>query len=208
MRKFLAVSTAAGAVALPTVVVVAPPSAVGQATEREEALPFCSTYVLTAEQITAGVTSRVDCYATLAESRVAVGLSPDESTEAELSAARAVTGEAKSQGAADRADGLAVAASSGNLAWARHYDYVGGGASFTVSGPATGCDGSGISFAAGDPWNDRISSTRHYLCGKVKHWTDGGFGGNLDITVGLLNQLLGLGGLLDNQATSMRYFPS
>jgi len=56
---------------------------------------------------------------------------------------------------------------------ARHFwSPNGSGSYFDVLG--TTCGGGGISFAAGDPWNDNIRSTEHRLCGTVKYWEHAG----------------------------------
>lgn len=59
---------------------------------------------------------------------------------------------------------------------ARHFWSANGtGSFFDVFG--VDCNGGGISFAAGDPWNDNIRSTEHRICGTVKYWEHAGNSG-------------------------------
>lgn len=77
-----------------------------------------------------------------------------------------VTSVIECEPASEATEGLASRMST---VLARHYwSPNASGSYFDVFG--TVCNGGGISFAAGDPWNDNIRSTEHRACGTVKYW--------------------------------------
>jgi hypothetical protein len=62
-----------------------------------------------------------------------------------------------------------------------HYDAANGTGSY-LAVLGTVCDGGGISIAPGDPWNDKISSTRHQTCNTIKHFEHPDFSGATETT--------------------------
>jgi hypothetical protein len=144
----------------------------------------CATRQLMLEQLRAGARSQVRCFPTFREAMASLDVRvPTDATLAEQQA---------------------VAMQSSSILAVHHDGANGSGDSFSVGG--TSCDGGGISLAAGDPWNDRISSTRHRLCTKVKHWVDAGYTGSSQLTEGSDGTLMNLNGTLSNAVTSIRYW--
>lgn len=85
-----------------------------------------------------------------------------------------------------------------------HYDGASGsGSPLAVAG--TSCDGGGTHFEPTDWWNNRISSTRHKLCSKVKHLTEDDYTGNTYTTEGGDGVVRNLNATLDNAASSIVY---
>lgn len=83
-----------------------------------------------------------------------------------------------------------------------HYDgSSGSGAQLAVGGSCSG----GISFAPSDPWDDRISSTGHRVCGTIKHYTNRDYTGGPQVTEGGLGVVLNLGAWVSNQVSSVVY---
>ena len=144
------------------------------------ATPFCSTRALSPQQLQDGVKSTIKCYAALTESFDAIGVHMASATSSQL----AVTNDA-------------------SVLLAYHYDATNGsGTSFAVSGA---CDGGGLSMAAGDPWNDRISSTRHYACSRIKHFADANFSGTAEWTNNSSGNASNLG-VISDAVSSIRYY--
>ena len=151
---------AAIAAALPLVA----PAVAGAATvPTEPAATYCSTTELTPDQIAAGEHSTITCYTSLDSSLRAVGIDTPKGASLE---------------------GLATTmAASGSGVAAIHYKNASGAGEYlTVAGD--GCDGGGLSFEAGESWNDSIVATRHRLCSQVKHYSDANYGGTIQTTVG------------------------
>lgn len=96
--------------------------------------PHCSTMRLTSAQLKAGVTSTVRCFASMDEALVAIGVAP---ISADVATSSVVNG----------------------LVGIHFKGFQGTGESLAIGGD--NCDGGGISFANGDPWNDAIRSTEH-----------------------------------------------
>ncbi|MGZ4681039.1 MAG: hypothetical protein ACXWCM_14425 [Acidimicrobiales bacterium] len=146
--------------------------------------PYCSTQELTPEQMAAGEISHVTCFGTLSESLQAVGIdAPKGATTQSLLSENVVT-----------ATGVAAV----------HYKSANGtGEYLSVAGD--GCDGGGLSFAAGDSWNDTILSTRHRLCSQVKHYSDADYGGNVQTTDGSNGTLVQMNSQLARQVSSIKY---
>lgn len=85
---------------------------------------------------------------------------------------------------------------------ATHYDNVDGiGPALTVTGQC----GQSISFGAGDPWNNTIGSTRHHVCGNIKHFDNANLTGDSLLTTGLFNFLWGSLGTMQNRTSSVGY---
>jgi hypothetical protein len=85
-----------------------------------------------------------------------------------------------------------------------HYDSAQGtGSALSVVGSA--CDGGGVAFPNGDPWNDLISATRHQACSRVKHWANADFSGTSELTQGGSSSLQALSAT-NNQVSSIRYY--
>ena len=68
-----------------------------------------------------------------------------------------------------------------------------------------GCDGGGLSFSAGDNWNDTILATRHRLCSQVKHYSDADYRGEVQTTNGGNGTLNMMNGSLTRQVSSIKY---
>ena len=151
---------------------------------RRRATRSSSTQELTADQIKAGETSQITCFTTLQASLQAVGVDAPKGTTI---------------------DGLMAtnaAAPAGVLAV--HYKSTNGvGEYLSVAGDS--CDGGGISFEAGDSWNDAIMSTRHRLCSQVKHYSDAGYSGDVQTTNGANGVLVLMTSTLSRQVSSIRY---
>jgi hypothetical protein len=179
-RRFTATAAAVGAVALPIA-----SSQTAEAAPTPVEKPHCSTRALTAAQIDRGERSTVACFPTFVESMAALGVTvPANATPRDLRI-------------------QSVAALSGVLAI--HYDgFSASGSSLSVGG--TDCGGGGISLPAGDSWNDRISSTKHQLCGRVKHWTDANYSGTSQLTEGGFNVARDMNSSLHDNVTSIRYY--
>jgi hypothetical protein len=145
--------------------------------------PYCSTQELTPDQMAAGEISRITCFSTLAASLQAVGIAAPKgaSVESLMASATATSGVA-----------------------AIHYKSLNGtGEYLSVAGD--GCDGGGLSFAAGDNWNDAILSTRHRLCSQVKHYSEADYGGNIQTTNGANGMLVPMNSSLARQVSAIRY---
>lgn len=84
-----------------------------------------------------------------------------------------------------------------------HYDGLSGAGDYLT---VTGSCGSSISFGAGDPWNNVISSTQHRACGVIKHFDTANMGGDTLVTTGALGMLLSLLGM-SNRTSSVSYAP-
>ena len=148
--------------------------------------PYCSTHELTPEQLAAGETSEITCYTSLSDSLRAVGV------------------DAPKGAGVDSLVGTQVAASG--IA-AVHYKASGGtGEYLSVAGD--GCDGGGISFSAGESWNDAIASTRHRLCSQVKHYSDNDYTGSIQTTNGGNGALVPMNSALSRQVSAIRYLGS
>jgi hypothetical protein len=176
------------AAAVPAVFVAqAPPAAAAPSAEPATDPPvtgdgFCSTTMLTPEEIEQGRTSTVTCYPTFEESLEGVGLEP-------ISEARALT----MSDAQLNADGIL----------AIHYDGPGGmGEPLTVRG--SDCGGGGVIFEAGTPWNDRVRSTAPRGCSQIKHWTEPNYTGTVELVGGL--PIGSLSPSLAGRVSSMRYW--
>jgi hypothetical protein len=155
-------------------------------TARAEPPPaaHCVTQTLPTEQIRRGGTSPTECFSTFDEALASIGVAPERR--------RSVT---------PASAGIALAASG---IVAVHYEHTGAaGETLTVFGE---CNGSGINMGPGDPWNDRISSTRHQLCGTVKHFADWGATGDYYITTGVWGAIRNMNGLLNDRSSSIFYF--
>lgn len=83
---------------------------------------------------------------------------------------------------------------------ARHYDSTGAsGAHLQV----TGSCGQQVVLTSSQ-WNNRISSTRHYACGTVKHYT-GIMAGSVQMTQGPSGWWENMNGTLNNNVSSLAY---
>lgn len=173
----LGVTSAVGA--SPPLAQAAEPSSTEQPAEPGR---HCNTRALTLEEIAAGATSTVDCYATLDQARAA----------------------ALGDGSAGKSTSYAATASS-DVVLAEHYvNANGGGSSLTVWG--SGCTGLGVSFASSDPWNDVISSTRHRACGNVKHFEHSTYSGSTQTTTGAFGQVANLNSTMNDKTSSIKYY--
>lgn len=145
---------------------------------------YCSTQELTPEQMAAGEISHVTCFGTLSESLQAVGIEAPRGAGAEsLLSANVIT-----------TTGVAAV----------HYKSTNGSGEY-LSVAGDGCDGGGLSFAAGDSWNDAILSTRHRLCSQVKHFSDADYSGNIQTTNGINGTLVQMNSQLARQVSSIKY---
>lgn len=141
----------------------------------------CVTRALTLDEIAAGATSKVDCYATLDEARAAA------------------------LGSGSDATASSYAAASSDVVLAEHFvNANGGGSSLTVWG--SGCTGLGVSFASSDPWNDIISSTRHRACGNVKHFEHASYSGATQTTTGTFGQVVNLNSTMNDKTSAIKYY--
>ncbi len=146
--------------------------------------PYCSTQELTPDQMAAGETSQITCFGTLEASLTAVGIdAPQGATVEGLMSTEAAS-----------ASGVAAV----------HYKTTNGSGEY-LSVAGDGCDGGGLSFAAGDSWNDTIMATRHRLCSQVKHFSDADYGGNVQTTNGINGTLNMMNGSLTRQVSSIKY---
>lgn len=85
---------------------------------------------------------------------------------------------------------------------ATHYlDANGLGASLTVYGSS--CDGGGVNLSG--PYDDAISSTRHLLCGRIKHFAEPNAGGDHQITTG---GLVNMNANMNDRTSSIYYYAS
>jgi hypothetical protein len=161
----------------------AAPVAVAQPALADSSGSHCSTRALSPTQLDAGELSEIRCFATFAESLAAIGV--------------------EAPAGLSPADAEGVAALSAVLAV--HYDgNFGTGASLAIGG--SDCNGGGISFSAGDPWNDVISSTEHRLCGRVKHWVDANYSGSYQNTQGGYGAVVNMNATLTNKVSSIKYY--
>ena len=178
----LAALAAAIPLMAPTIAGAAPLSSAPSA-EPSASQPYCSTQELTPEQMAAGETSQITCYSSLDASLRAVGIA-------------APTGAT--------ADSMMTAGTSASGVAAVHYKNSNGtGEYLSVAGD--GCDGGGLSFTAGDNWNDAILATRHRLCSQVKHYSDADYSGNIQTTNGPNGMLVQMNSALARQVSSIRY---
>lgn len=144
---------------------------------------FCSTRMLSPAELEAGVRSVITCYDDFAQSLNAVGI----------------------KGVSPTARPDTVSTNDGSGLVAVHYDgYNGTGSSLSVGGST--CEGGGISFGAGDWWNDRISSTRHQSCSQIKHWTDADYQGATQLTNAGSGGLANLNATLNDAVSSIKYY--
>jgi uncharacterized protein affecting Mg2+/Co2+ transport len=90
---------------------------------------------------------------------------------------------------------------------ARHYDLTNAtGAVLDVTG--TTCTGAQVSFLSTDPWNNRITSTEHTVCGYAKHWSNSNYTGSNELTGnGTGGYVQNLGATLNNATSSIDYAP-
>jgi len=156
-----------------------------------DATPYCSTVELSAEQLKAGVTSDVKCFATMAESLAAIG----------------VTDVAVSDGLnEDLRDGGGAQTNSivTGLVGIHYQSYGSIGTSLAIGGDD--CNGGGINFANGDPWNDTIRSTRHEGCSKIKYWVDVNQGGAYQVTTGGVAAPRDMNATLADNVSSIAYY--
>lgn len=178
----LAALAAAIPLMAPAVAGAAPPPTPSTATEASQ--PYCSTQELSPAQIAAGETSVITCYGTLEASLQSVGIEvPKGATAAGLMAAESVS-----------ASGVAAV----------HYKSTNGAGEY-LSVAGDGCDGGGLSFTAGDNWNDTIMATRHRLCSQVKHYSDADYRGEVQTTNGGNGALNMMNGSLTRQVSSIKY---
>lgn len=99
---------------------------------------------------------------------------------------------------------VATMATSDEYKLATHYSGPSGfGTMLSVYG--TNCNGGGVSFGAGDPWDDRIVSTRHYLCGTIKHFEHSDYSGIEETTTGTWGSVHNLGQDLYQETSAIEY---
>ncbi|MBI2703899.1 MAG: hypothetical protein HYX32_01210 [Actinobacteria bacterium] len=147
---------------------------------------YCTTRLLSPAELDQGVKSVVNCSESFTDAmaRAGVRMDPNSTPDAVF------------------VDGVQTRDASGWVAV--HYDPYGGSAQgLYVLG--TTCEGGGISFNAGDYWNDKISSTRHQSCGTIKHWDANNYTGPAEITTGGSGNLSNLGPMSD-RVSSIRYY--
>jgi hypothetical protein len=178
------------AAAVPVVLTIQAPPVAAETTppDRRDADPpgdegsFCSTVMLTPEELDAGVISTVNCYPTMDESLRAIGV--------DVPAAEVLR--AAQSDVALNADVVAI-----------HYDDK--GEAMSVGGST--CGGGGVSFGVGHAWNDRIYSTQPKHCSSIKHWVDANYGGvSQAVTPSRQDEILGLNGTLARNVSSIRYY--
>jgi hypothetical protein len=146
--------------------------------------PYCSTRLLNPEEMQAGAHSIVTCYSTLTASLQAVGV--------DLPPAQAATVLAQTSG--DVSGLVAV-----------HYKMNSGAGEYLAIAGTT-CNGGGVSFNAGDAWNDVITATRHQACSQVKHWSDANYSGAEETTNGGSGSIAALRTAVAGQVSSIKYF--
>jgi hypothetical protein len=176
-----------GLAALAATLPLVAPAAAGASTTSDQISvfqPYCSTHELTADQLAAGETAQIECFSTLSASLRAVGIeAPADTTVEGL---------------------MASGAASGSGVAAIHYKSASGtGEYLSVAGD--GCDGGGLSFTAGDNWNDAIMATRHRLCSQIKHYSDAGYSGAIQTTNGGNGAMVALSSPVARQVSSIRY---
>jgi hypothetical protein len=92
---------------------------------------------------------------------------------------------------------------AGDKLLAVHWDDLGGaGADLYVWG--NDCNGGGVSFGSGHAWDNRISSTEHGICSKIKHFRDAPNTIPSWVTDG--PGVRDLMGSTNNQTSAIRYF--
>ena len=180
-RKLVHAGAVTAFVALPLASIVGTAHAASGAAADGPQDTYCSTQLLTPAQMNAGVHSVVTCYSTLAASLTAVGVSTN------------VTASDLMQTSGDISGLVAV-----------HYKMSNGtGQYLAIAG--TNCNGGGVSFNGGDPWNDVITATRHQGCSQVKHWSDANFSGSEETTNGGSGSIVALRAVA-GQVSSIKYF--
>jgi hypothetical protein len=164
--------------ALVAVPIAAPPVAAAPQGDANK----CVATTLSFDEIQRGETSDVECYRTFNEMLAARGLAPADGHGVDVDEAATLFG------------------LGGAVAW--HHEHGGGGGSYlTVNGS---CDGGGIVLPSA--WNDRISSTAHGLCGKIKHFSEANATGDYQITYGSDGQTVNLNGQLNDRVSSIFYY--
>lgn len=182
-RKLVHAGAVTAFVAIPLASFVSTAHAAPPETASEPENTYCSTNLLTPAEMQAGVTSVIHCYPTFDASLGAVG----------VRAPAGVTASAAME-TADVSGLVAI-----------HYKMNNGiGQYLAIAG--TTCNGGGISFNAGDPWNDVITSTRHQSCSQVKHWSDANFSGAEETTNGGSGTIVTLRSVVAGQVSSIKYF--
>lgn len=174
----------AGAVAalVMTPIVAAAPAVAVESTESTKST-HCVVETRPMAELERGVPTEARCYPTVTE----------------LLRANGLAGAAEGAVSIDEAQRRFAAA--GYLAY-HHVDANAGGISLAVSGS---CDGSGIaSLPAG--FNDQISSTRHLLCGRIKHFADANAAGDHQITSAGYNAVVNMNGQLNDRVSSTYYY--
>ncbi len=143
-----------------------------------ELRPHCATRMLTPSELDEGKMSSILCFST------------------RQLATRSLDGHV--------ADSVRRADTSGLVAI--HYDSSGGsGTSLSIAG--TDCNGGGINLDAADPWNDLISSTRHQLCSKIKHFETYNAGpGASQLTENGSGWSANLNSSVSNKVSAIRYY--
>lgn len=173
-----------GLSAVAAAVAVAPSAVARPPVDADAGAQHCTTRLLTLAELRAGVRSEVTCADTFAAAMGSVGVV--------VPAGRPV------------ADQEAVALASGSVLAVHHDQAAGAGSTLSITG--TSCSGGGISFGAGDGWNDRIRSTTHRLCTQVKHWTGPEYAGSSQLTEGGDGAVRNLNGALAGAVSSIRYW--
>jgi hypothetical protein len=159
----------------------------------------CLAEAVTIDEMRRGVPSAIDCYDTYAEALEAAGIAGVPSDISPATAGSVL--EAQSTGA-QGTDASGIQAQSFVLG--THYDgYDGSGVSITAVGPD--CRDRVVNLV-GDfaHMNNRISSTRHGACPRIKHFTDFEMQGTPELSSGGPGTLYNLGGL-NNQTSSLRF---
>lgn len=208
MRKIPAMSTlAVAALALPALPAGAAEVGKVVGPTISERHPYCVTSVLPLEAIQAGEQSVFTCFRTAEAQRAELGYAPEDLMLPQ-SDLRGTSGRVD-MASRDRASAVAASVLGPDQTfWAVHTDgFNGGGLRLTVTGSINGCDGSGISMPWYDGWNDAISSTRHYVCGTVKHFLDEQFEGPFLTTTGTPGTVRNMNSAMNNQVSSMKYMP-
>jgi hypothetical protein len=174
---------AALAVPVPAVAAEAPPPPSRADLDADPPDRFCTTSLLSAEEMAAGATSTIVCYDTFEASMRSLGVDySDLPTERS-------------------GDQLVTRSGTGGYVAVHFRESWGGGESLAIEGNQ--CAGGGVSFAPGDYWNDTFRSTSNRACSTVKHWSDADYQGDMVVTSG--SALSNLGGV-SGRVSSIKYF--
>lgn len=151
------------------------------------AAPHCSTTVIPPAEFRAGVRNSIKCFATVDE------------------ALADAAGTLASRASVTSADGGGFdSPNAGPWVLATHYDTTDTQTSESFSVVGYDCDG-GMITLGGSSWNDRISLTKHGMCGSVKHYANVDGSGASQMTQQPNGYCQSLNGTMTNQSSAITY---